>query len=163
MDMEELLRQEEPAILDEAGRAIARIERYRRDGEQAVRRRVKALYRQVVRAVRTRDLDELLAHVRAVARERFEAGYLLDELQTAFSTLEEAIRREALARLPASELAWGLGLTDTALAHAKLALGRAFTSPAPRADAPSVDLTALFRRSDPGFEGRTATDLVYPV
>jgi hypothetical protein len=160
-NIEQLLRDDEPAILAEAAPTIARLEHYRRDGDESTRRRVEALYRHVARAVRARDLDDLLAHAARIARERFEGGYELAEVEAAFETLENAISRRALARLPLDELAWGLGLVSTAISHARSELGRTFVSLAPAVRPGTVDLTAVFSRSQPG--GRSAEDLVYPV
>lgn len=162
MSIEDLLREDEPAILEQALPTIAKLEHYRRDGEAATRRRVEALYRHVARAVRARDLDDLLAHAARIARERFEAGFDLAEVNAAFATLEDAISRRALARLPRSELAWGLGLVSTALGHARGELGRAFAT-LPRGAAPRLDLTALFKGGYPAGQERSAEELVYPV
>jgi hypothetical protein len=159
--IEELLRDDEPAILAEAASSLARLEHYRRDGQDAARRRVEALYRHVARAVLARDLDDLLAHAARIARERFEAGFELTEVEAAFATLEDAISRRALPRLPREELAWGLGLVATALAHARAELGRTFASLAPAARPGTVDLTAVFQRTERGR--RPADELVYPV
>jgi hypothetical protein len=159
--IEELLRDDEPAILAEAASSLARLEHYRRDGQDAARRRIELLYRHVARAVRARDLDDLLAHSARIARERFEGGFELPEVEAAFASLEDAISRRALARLPRDELAWGLGLVTTALAHARAELGRTFVSLAPAARPGTVDLTAVFRRSERG--PRAAEELVHPV
>jgi hypothetical protein len=161
--IEDLLRDDEPAILDEVAPSIERMEHYHRDGAEATRQRVEALYRHVARAVRARDLDDLLAHAARIARERFEAGFDLAEVQAAFSMIEEAIARRALSRLPHVELAWGLGLVSTALAHAKGELGRTYAALAPRSYAPGVDLTSLFKRTPERRRSRAADDLVYPV
>ncbi len=159
--IDDLLRDDEPAILDEAAPTIARLEHYRRDGTAATRRRVEALYRHVARAVRARDLDDLLSHATRIARERFEAGFERSEVEAAFEMLEDAISRRALARLAHAELAWGLGLVGTALAHARKELGRTYVSLAPAARPGSMDLTSVFQRSEP--RGRPAEELVYPV
>lgn len=163
MKIEDLLRDDGPAILDEAAPSVARIEHYRRDGAEATRRRVEALYRHVVRAVDARDLDALLAHAGRIARERFEAGFDVSEVQAAFATLEEAISRRALARLPHDELAWGLGLVGTALAHARGELWRTYAQLAPQARGRGVDLTPLFHRTERPIRQRPTDDLVYPV
>jgi hypothetical protein len=159
--IEELLRDDEPAILAEAASSVARLERYRRDGDVAARRRIEALYRHLAGAVSARDLDDLLAHAARIARERFEAGFELHEVDAAFATLEDAISRRALARLPLDELGWGIGLVTTALAHARAELGRTFASLAPAARHGTVDLTAVFQRTGRGL--RPAEDLVFPV
>jgi hypothetical protein len=160
MRIEDLLRDDEASILDEAWHAVARLEHYHRDGDEETRRRVKALYAHVVRAVSTRDLRGLLAHATRVARERAAAGYDFSEVQAAFAILEEAIRRDALERLPESEQAWGLGLVGTALAHGKDALGKTYAALSPRP--PALDLTSLFSNAD-ALEQRPAEDLVFPV
>src|SRR6266498_1715474 len=142
-NIEELLGEDEPAILDEAAPAIARLAHYRRDGAGATRQRLEALYRHVVRAVRARDLDELLRHAAHVAAERAATGFELGEVDAAFSMLEAAIVRRALERLPQAELGWGLGLVGTALAHARSELERTFVSLAPVGRPGAVDLTAV--------------------
>lgn len=160
MLIEELLRDDEPAILDEAVRTTALLSHYRRDGEEATRRRVQALYRAVARAVRARDLDDLLRHAVRIARERFQGGYEQAEVEAAFATLEEAIERRALARMPKEELAWGLGLVATAMGHARAELGRTFATLAHGSRLGAVDLTSVFHRSD---DPRSVEELVYPV
>lgn len=161
MKIEDLLRDDEPAILDEATPTIAQLAHYRRDGGEATRRRVAALYRHVTRAVRAKDLDDLLAHATRIARERFEGGFDLTEVEAAFTTLEEAISRRALSRMSHDDLAWGLALVSTALAHARSELGRTFTTLAHGARPGALDLTAVFKRSETA--GRPLEELVYPV
>ena len=128
MKIEDLLRDDEPAILDEATPTIAQFAHYQRDGGEATRRRVAALYRHVARAVRAKDLDDLLAHAARIAKERFEGGFDLNEVEAAFTTLEDAISHRALSRMSHDDLAWGLALVSTALAHARSELGRTFTT-----------------------------------
>ena len=161
MKIEELLRDDERAILDEAVRATALLSHYRRDGEEATRRRVQALYRAVARAVSARDLDDLLVHAGRIARERFLGGFERAEVEAAFATLEEAIEHRALARMPKDELAWGVGLVATALGHARAELGRTFAALAHASRPGALDLTSVFRRSEPGV--RPAEELVFPV
>jgi hypothetical protein len=160
MDIEELLNEDEPAIVSETCRVVGELEHYRRDGHEATRGRVEALYRRVLEAVSTRDLGDLRAYAAQVARERSEAGYELPEVQAAFSALEKAIWQRALVRLAPYDQSWVLGLACTALAHGRAALGRAFDSLAPRTPAPCLDLTALFT----GTERVAACDeMVYPA
>jgi hypothetical protein len=161
MKIEDLLRDEEAAILAEAIPSTTRISHYRRDGEEATRRRVRALYRAVARAVSSRDLDVVVAHATRVARERFEGGFEQAEVEAAFAALEQAIEKHALARMPQEELAWGLGLVTTALGHARAELGRTFTALAHASRPGAVDLTSMFRRSELG--ARPVEELVFPV
>lgn len=160
--IEDLLRDDEPAIVEEARARVARLRRYRAEGDAATRERIRALHRRVASAVRARDLEDLLGHAERVARERRAAGFDLADVHAAFSCLEEAIWSRAARRLAPEERGWGLALVTTALAHAKEALGHAYLAATPTGHAPSVDLTPVFRRRRAAPEGN-AEDFVHPV
>lgn len=162
MEIQKLLRDDEAVIVDEAWRAISQLAHYRRDGEDPGRARLAALYRNVSRAIRTLDLDELRAHASRIARQRFEAGYDVSELQAAFCALEDAMWRHAAERLAPAEKGWGLGLVGTAFTQARDSVASTFDALAPRTHGPYLDLTPVFHRSEP-YEARPADDLVYPV
>jgi len=87
MDVLELMKAEEEATLAEAVRAVAWLEHYERDGEDLARARLGALYRLVEDAVRTRDLQALVAHAGRIASERHAAGYRRVEVLSAFAAL----------------------------------------------------------------------------
>jgi len=158
----ELLRSDEKAILEEALPAVGWLDHYGRDGEERTRERLAALYRLVEEAVRTRDLEKLLAHARSVAAERYAAGYEHGEVRSAFSALEQAIWHRAFSWLPPSEWPFGLGLVGTALDHAREALAQAFDSA--RGTGPRyVDMTALFRGVEAPARARPIEELVHPV
>jgi hypothetical protein len=163
MDVLEMLREGEDAILAEAVPAVTWLRHYGAEGEETARERLRELYRLVEGAVRDRDLDGLLAHARRVARERFEAGYDRAEVVAAFSALEEAIWHQALRRLPAAEQAWGLGLVGTALAHAKEALGLAFSALAQGSRPPYLDMSRIFHGAERTRRDGFREDMVYPV
>jgi hypothetical protein len=145
MDIHELLSVERDLIVEDAWRSIVVLAHYQRDGKDATRQRVEALFDHVARAIRTRDLGELLDYSERIARQRFDAKFDLVEVQTAFFMLEEAIGRRALARLAPQDLAEALGLVGTAIVRGKDALARAYISLANRARAPSLDLSDLFK------------------
>jgi len=163
MKIDDLLRDEKSGIVEDTWRAVerlgfpeeadgcaaARLTHYEHDGEHVTRSRLEALYDRMADAVRTRDLTELLSHTASIARQRFEAGFDLSEVQTIFFMLEQAIWRRVLHRLPPCELAVALGLVSTALGHARDALGREFVSLATHGRAPSLDMSRLFRVSVP--------------
>lgn len=154
MNIEELLREQEPAIVEEAVRATAEIGPYRRDGDAEMRRRIEALHRRLTQAVSARDLGELLTYVRQIARERAASGFELSDVQAAFCALEDAIWHRAVTRLPSYDLLFGEGMVCTALAHGRDTLRRAFDSAAPHVRAPCPDLTPLFK----GVEGSLAAN-----
>ncbi|MFN8011991.1 MAG: hypothetical protein U0P81_11390 [Holophagaceae bacterium] len=146
MDLTLMLQSRRERILDEAVRSVdrARLEHYERAGEAVVRQRLGDLLGLVMDALRDRDLGPILAHAEAVARQRFEAGVDLAEVQTAFNVLEEILWRRILQELPAEAQGEALGLVGTALGAGKDRLARTYVSLATRTHAPSLDLQALF-------------------
>jgi hypothetical protein len=149
MEIEDVLVVDESAIVDEASRAVEHLEHYRRDGSAATHHRLEALYERVLEAIRARDVTELKAYAAAVARERRQAGYELPEVQAAFTALEDAMERHAMAQLPAYDQAWALGLACTAFAHARRALESPFGRCGTRAPITDFDLTPLFAGTGP--------------
>jgi hypothetical protein len=145
MTLNDLLAQREAEILDQAFQVASRLESYRHAGEQETRARLRRLFVLTADAVHTHNVTDLVAHATHVARERFESGVDLADVQTAFNVLEEAIWTHALRELPREELAKALGLVATALGLGKDALGRAYVSLASRSAAPSLDLAELFK------------------
>jgi hypothetical protein len=148
MNIEDLLSEQEPVIVEEAVRATAEIGPYRRDGAVERRRRIGALHRRLTEAVTARDLTGLLAYVRQIASERSAAGFELSDVQAAFTALEDAIWHRAVTRLPSYDVLFGEGMVCTALAHGRDTLRRAFDSAAPHVRAPCPDLTSLFKGTE---------------
>jgi hypothetical protein len=142
----EFLTRERQAIVDAADAALARTHtrHYETAGANEVRRRLEAQFDRLLEALGTRDLEPVLAYAQQVAQERFNAGYDLSEVQTAFNALEEATWSRVFAELEPSQFAETLGLVSTILGAAKDALGRKYVSLATDTHAPSLDLHALF-------------------
>lgn len=163
MNIEELLGEQERAIVDEAYQATLEIARYRRDGTPATRRRVEALYRQLTAAVCSRDVTALNAYARQIARERSEAGFELSDVEAAFSALEDAIWHRAISRLPAYDLPFGHGMVCTALAHGRETLAHEFDASAPHVPAPYPDLTPFFRGAESVLAPCPAEEMVFNV
>jgi hypothetical protein len=162
MDILELLTEDEDAIVAEAHSAVSWLEHYERDGEELTRGRLRALCRLVAGAIRTQDLEGLVAHARRIARERHAAGYDRAEVVDAFSAVEQAIWHRTLLGMPAADRTWALGLVGTALGHAKEALARAFVEAGRGAIPAFVDLSPLFRGAASGTRGYDE-ELVHPV
>jgi hypothetical protein len=118
--------------------------RYESAGPDETRRRVEALYDEVLEAVGSRDLAGIVDYARRLAAERFQSGYDLSEVQVAFNALEEATWSTLCAELPPERLALSLGLVGTILGAAKDALAREYVSLASQTHVPSLDLRALF-------------------
>ena len=117
---------------------------YQAAGQDETRLRLDALYDELRAAVSTRDLGSIVGYARHLGAERFESGYDLSEVQSAFNALEEATWSTLCARLRPDQLAMSLGLVGTVLGAAKDTLAREYVSLASRTHAPSLDLRALF-------------------
>jgi hypothetical protein len=146
MDTVEFLESERGAIIDAAQAGLSRmpVRHYESAGEPEVSRRLEALFDRLVDALARRDLTTMLEYAQTVAVERFDAGYDLQEVQTAFNALEEATWARALDRLEPAQLAEALGSVSTVLGCGKDALARKYVSLAAQTHAPSLDLRALF-------------------
>ena len=146
MNLNELLHNRTVEIVDEAAAAMSRahLTHYEKAGAEHIHQRLKALYVLTARAVKERNLGPMIAHADSVARERFEAGYNLWEVQTAFNVLEEVMWTRILNELPPTEYAEALGLISTVLGTGKDTLARRYVALASRTKAASLNLQSLF-------------------
>ena len=146
MDLDALLVEAEPGVLDEAYSALHRrhITHYELAGEGFTRQALADLFRLVVAAIRTRDLAAMSAYSEEIAVERFNDGYDISEVQMAFNSLEEAMWRCVVSMEPPGDLAEAIGLLSTVLGFGKDAVARRYLSLACKRHVPSLDLSALF-------------------
>ena len=150
MDPASFLKQERQAIVADAEASLAgrHIRHYESAGSAEVRQRLETLFDRLLDAVASHDLGPIISYARAIAAERFDAGYDLAEVQTAFNALEESVWQRTFKELDPSDFAETIGLVSTVLGAAKDALGRAYVSLAINGHAPSLDLSALFSGSE---------------
>ena len=147
----EFLTHERSAIVGAAETAVSQMRsHYEGAGAIEIRRRLDALFDNLLESLATQDLGPVLALAREIAHERFNSGYDLAEVQGAFNALEAATWTRVLAVLEPDQFAQTLGLVSTILGAGKDALGREYVSLATDAHAPSLDLRALFA----GTEGQ---------
>jgi hypothetical protein len=150
MRLVELLRQSSAEIVDEAAQALqrSRLRHYEEMGPEFTHERLRALFGLTVAGVERRTTTDMREHADRLARERFAADFDLQEVQTAFNVLEEAIWKRVLTDLDPAEFAQALGLVSTVLGVGKDTLARTYVSLASRQHAPSLDLRALFAGTD---------------
>jgi len=146
MELIAVLDDKRTQILDEAAGSIERfhLAHYGSSGVEELRRRLEALFDIVHDCLLSRRLDRVVRYSEHIAHERFNAGFGIGEVQTAFNLLEEAIWRHVVAGVPTAELAESLGLLTTVLGVGKDALARAYVSLASQEKVSSLDLRALF-------------------
>jgi len=133
------------AIIERAGDVLgeSRARHYEAAGPELTRNRLEVLYDETVKAVDSRNLGDVLTFARALAEERFTAGYDLSELQIAVNALEEAVWKQIFSDLQPDELRNTLGPVSTVFGAIKDALAREYVSLATHTHAPSLDLPKL--------------------
>jgi len=133
-------------ILDRAALALDRshLPHYDNSGPAEQRVRLGKLFDVVVDCLRARQLIAVVTWSEQIARERFESGFGIGEVQTAFNVLEESMWRTLVEVTPPSQMAESLGLLTTVLGAGKDALARSYVSLASKQHVPSLDLRALF-------------------
>ncbi len=146
MDLSKLLHERMDEVLSEAESSLSRahLTHYEKAGEEHNRQKLKALYVLAVRAIAERNLGPMLSHAENIARERYEAGFDLSEVQTAFNVLEEATWKFIIKNLPAVEFGEAIGLISTVLGAGKDMLGRTYVTLSSKSKAPSLDLRSMF-------------------
>jgi hypothetical protein len=146
VDVVDLLTQERTAVLEEAFAALQRSGpvHYEAAGERFTQDRLADLFDLVLTALRERRLEPVGAYCEDIAERRFEAGFGISEVQTAFNTLEEAMWQRVVAGVPAKDLVDAIGRLSTILGYGKDALARRYVSLAAHRHVPSLDLSALF-------------------
>jgi hypothetical protein len=146
VDIHDVLTEQRSAVLAEAFAALQRshVEHYEAAGEAFTHERLGDLFDLVVAALRTRELETVAAYCEDIAQRRFEAGFGISEVQTAFNTLEEAMWTRVVAGVPPEELVEAIGLLSTVLGFGKDALARRYVSLASRRHVPTLDLSAMF-------------------
>jgi hypothetical protein len=150
MTLHDLLHNHAADIVAEAEEAVQRahLRNYEKSGRDNTHQRLKALFVLTARAAKERNLGPMIAHAETVASERFEAGFDLWEVQTAFNVLEEAVWVRVLRELPPTEYAEALGLVSTILGVGKDTLARRYVSLATKTKARSLNLQSLFTGTD---------------
>lgn len=154
MVLDAILLEAEPQVVDEAFSALQRshVAHYETAGERFTRKKLADLFDLVVGAIRDRDLTDVVAYSEQIAVERYNGGFDVSEVQTAFNALEEAMWRRVVVAVPPMHLAEAIGLLSTVLGAGKDALARRYVSLASRRHTPSLDLSSLFQGTDPQAE-----------
>jgi hypothetical protein len=152
VDLVSYLTGNEPEIVREAAEKVERagLRHYRAVGAEETAERLRRLFERVLVSLSRRDLTPAVDHAVALARERFDAGCDLSEVQTAINALEETFWTRIVRDFPPEELAAAIGLVGTVLGASKDALARTYVSLASRTHAPSLDLAKLFEGAEGG-------------
>ncbi|MCU0372306.1 MAG: hypothetical protein MUE56_03565 [Ignavibacteria bacterium] len=90
----------------------------------------------------------MLSYTEKIAKERFNNGFDLYEVQTAINTLEELIWKKIFCEIKPSKLAETLGLLSTILGSGKDNLARTYVALASKTKVTTLNLHNLFSGSE---------------
>lgn len=146
MELSQILHEHMNEILSEAENSLSRshLAHYEKEGAEHNRQKLKALYVLAARAIAEKNLGPMLSHAETIARERYEAGFDLAEVQIAFNVLEEAAWKFIMKNLPPAEFGEAIGMISTVLGAGKDMLAKTYVTLASKSKAPSLDLRAMF-------------------
>lgn len=153
----DVLERSRTAVLEESFAAVQslRVRHYEKAGETFTQERLADLFDLMVNALRDRRLAQVGAYCEGVAERRFEAGFGIHEVQSAFNALEQAMWDCVVSEVAPDELAEAVGLLTTVFGFGKDALARRYVSLASHRRVPTLDLSAMFD----GTDSVTAPDL----
>ena len=146
MNVNKLFESESEAILSEATNALGRshLEHYEEDGGDLAEKRLEALYGIVLQCLRRQSAMPMNRHAEEIAQRRFQFGFELFEIQTAFNVMEEAIWKRMATLLEPKEFAGAMALVGTILGNGKDTLARTYVQMASKHKATSLNTKALF-------------------
>ncbi|MBP1683713.1 MAG: hypothetical protein H6Q27_1280 [Ignavibacteriaceae bacterium] len=147
MKLHDILVKNQTDIINEAFYSLERSHLKHYDTSRADEnwQRLAKLFDLTLNGVRTRSLVEMVTYSEKIAKERFESGFDLHEVHTAYNVLEESIWKTIIKEVDSADLAESLGLISTVLGTGKEALAIAYVSLASKQKVKSLNLTQLFK------------------
>lgn len=128
MNLSKLLLSKRGAILSEATTAMSRahFKHYEDSGVESIWDRLEKLYDLLAESVKEENIVPVVNYSDKMARDRFNAGDDLQEVQTAINMLEECIWKQIVKNIPKEDQAEAIRLTATILGNSKDVLARTY-------------------------------------
>jgi len=147
MKLHEILINNQTDIINEAFTSLQRSHLKHYDTSRADEnwQRLAKLFDLTLNGIKTRSLIDMVTYSEKIAKERYESGFNLHEVHTAYNVLEESIWKVIVKEVDSTELAESLGLIGTVLGTGKEALAIAYVSLASKQKVKSLNLTQLFK------------------
>ena len=147
MKLHELLSKNQTDIINEAFYSLQRSHLKHYDSSRADEnwQRLAKLFDLTLNSVKTKSLVEMINYSETVAKERFESGFDLHEVHTAYNVLEESLWKNIIKEIEPANLPEYLGLISTVLGTGKESLALAYVSLASKQKVKSLNLTQLFK------------------
>ena len=147
MKLHEILVNNQTDIINEAFYSLERSHLKHYDTSRADEnwQRLAKLFDLTLNGVKTKSLVDIVNYSERVAKDRYESGFDLHEVHTAYNVLEEALWKTIVREIAPTELPESLGLISTVLGTGKEALAIAYVSLASKQKLKSLNLTQLFK------------------
>jgi len=147
MKLVEILVSNQTDIINEAFNSLQRSHLKHYDSSRADEnwQRLAKLFDLTLNAIKTKNLVDMVNYSEKVAKERYEAGFDLHEVHTAYNVLEESLWKCIIKEVDSKELAESLGLIGTVLGTGKEALAISYVSLASKQKVKSLNLIQLFK------------------
>jgi len=147
MKLHEILVSNQTDIINEAFYSLERSHLKHYDSSRADEnwQRLAKLFDLTLNGIKTKSLVDMVNYSEKVAKERYDAGFDLHEVHTAYNVLEESLWKCIIKEADSKELAESLGLIGTVLGTGKESLALAYVSLASKQKVKSLNLAQLFK------------------
>ncbi len=147
MNLAECLLFNQAEIIRTAFDALLRsnLKHYSSSGANENWQRIEKLFDLTMDAVKTKNLIEMIEYSEKIAGERYDMGFDLHEVHTAYNVLEEEIWKVILKDINPNEVGNALGLISTILGTGKETLALTYISLTGKSKPKSLDLSELFK------------------
>jgi hypothetical protein len=148
MNISEFLQQYELEIIEESVQNLQRsqLKSYSKSTNDTNRFRIKKLYGLCLGSVSNKNLLPMIEYSEKIARERFESGFDLHEVHTAYNVIEECIWKKIIEKAEPLKIGEYLGLVSTVLGAGKETLALTYVSLAGKRKVQTLDLSGIFQR-----------------
>lgn len=149
MDLKKLLKTQSAEILENALQSLncAHLKSYSKSSQGENKKRLLNLLTLTEKCVVEKNLLPMKEHAAQIAKERFDAGFDLLEVHTAFNALEEELWNRVTKNIEPESLGEALGLVSTILGAGKEELALSYVALASKTRTQTLNLTELFGRN----------------
>jgi hypothetical protein len=147
MKLDKILVNNQTEIINEAFYSLERSHLKHYDTSRADEnwQRLAKLFDLTLNGVKNKSLVDMVTYSEKIAKERYDSGFDLHEVHTAYNVLEESIWKAIIKEIDSADLAESLGLISTVLGTGKESLAIAFVSLSGKQRVKSLNLSQLFR------------------
>ena len=147
MKLDKILVNNQTEIINEAFYSLERSHLKHYDTSRADEnwQRLAKLFDLTLNGVKNKSLVDMVTYSEKIAKERYDSGFDLHEVHTAYNVLEESIWKAIIKEIDSADLAESLGLISTVLGTGKESLAIAFVSLSGKQRVKSLILSQLFR------------------